>query len=312
MAKYFAYFLFVLIPISCKKNNNTPASEPDKASELTTINLTVDTWQRSFVVYKPTGYNNAGKMPLIFANHGGQGSPQDMLQLADFRSIADRDKVVLIYPAGYQKTWNDGRPTTANQLGIDDINFFRAMCDYAVTNLSVDAAKIYATGMSNGGFMASRLGCELSDKIAAIAVVSASVEQGVFNNCNPAKPVPTIVMQGTLDPFVPFNGGVVSPGVGGTVVSHIQAVAKFVANNKCNATPTTVSLPDLANDGTTTTERRYIGGTNSAEVLSYVILNGGHTWPQGYQYLPETTIGKTSQDINANEVIWAFFRKFKL
>ncbi len=42
---------------------------------------------------------------------------------------------------------NDGRPTTANQLGINDVNFFRTMCDYAVTNLSVDATKIYATGM---------------------------------------------------------------------------------------------------------------------------------------------------------------------
>ena len=70
-------------------------------------------------------------------------------------------------------------------------------------------------------------------------------------------------------------------------------------------------MPDIANDGTTITEIKYIGGTNNAEVVSYIVNGGGHTWPQGYQYLPETAIGKTSQDMNANEVIWAFFKRFK-
>ena len=60
------------------------------------------------------------------------------------KNIADREKIILIYPTGYQKSWNDGRPTTANQLGINDVNFFREMCNYAVANLSVDATKIAA------------------------------------------------------------------------------------------------------------------------------------------------------------------------
>ena len=58
--------------ISCNKDDN-PTTPTDKASEQKTVNLTVDGNARSFIVYLPTGYNNAGKMPMIFAIHGGSG-----------------------------------------------------------------------------------------------------------------------------------------------------------------------------------------------------------------------------------------------
>jgi len=298
----------ILILFSCKKNNSVTV---ERASELITINLTVDGRNRSFLLYKPTGYNIAGNMPLVFVNHGGQGTAQGMMQLTDFRALSDRDKFILIYPQGFQNTWNDGRPTTANQLKVDDVNFFRQLCDYAVNNLSVDNSRIYVTGVSNGGFMASRLGCELGDRIAAIAVVGATFEQGVYSNCSPNKSIPSIIIQGTLDPFVPFNGGTVLPGAGGIAVSHTQAISKWTNINNCQTTAITTNLPDISNDGTTIMQNRYLGGINGSEVVGYVVINGGHTWPQGLQYAPETTIGKTSQNMNANEVIWTFFKRFK-
>ncbi|MCX6172209.1 MAG: hypothetical protein NT048_05140 [Flavobacterium sp.] len=203
--------LFITL-LSCNKEDNSIT--PDKPSEQKTINLTVDGNARSFIVYLPTGYNNAGKMPLIFAIHGGSGTPEGMINIANFKPISDREKVVLIYPAGIQNNWNDGRPTTPNQLGINDVSFFNQMCDYAVTNLSVDGTKIYATGISNGGFMSSRLGCELSNRIAAIAVDAATIEATtIASSCNPGRPVPAIYIHGTLDPLVPFTGGTVSPGL---------------------------------------------------------------------------------------------------
>jgi polyhydroxybutyrate depolymerase len=99
---------------------------------------------------------------------------------------------------------------------------------------------------------------------------------------------------------------------GGTILSHFQTIDRWVGLNRCNTSPVTTDLPDIANDGTTIKQRVYSGGTNGSEVVSYVVLNGGHTWPQGYQYLGESVIGLTSQDMNANEVIWAFFKRFKL
>jgi polyhydroxybutyrate depolymerase len=314
--KYITLIITLFYLSSCKKIEDTsPINSPDKGSEQKTIKLTIDGTVRNFVVYNPKGYNNAGKMPLIFALHGGSGSPDAMLKLADFRAIADRDKVVIVYPAGIETSWNDGRPTNANVLGINDVSFINQLCDYMVANYSVDSKKIYATGISNGGFMSSRLGCELSNRIAAIAVDAATFEQNkIFPNCSPTNSLPAMYIHGTLDLLVPFNGGTVaasgSNGAGGLVVSHAQAVAKWVTLNKCNATPITTDLPDITNDGTTIKERRYTNGTNGSEVVSYVITNGGHTWPQGYQYLSEAIIGKTSQDMNACEVIWAFFKRF--
>ena len=310
MRHIFILITIIFLLISCKKDNN-PNIYADKPSEQKTVNLTVDGNARSFIVYLPTGYNNAGKMPLIFAIHGGSGTPEGMINIANFKTIADRDKVVLVYPAGIQNNWNDGRPTTPNQLGINDVSFFNQMCDYMINNYSVDGTKIYATGISNGGFMSSRLGCELSNRIAAIAVDAATIEATtIAPNCNPGRPVPAIYIHGTTDPLVPFTGGTVSPGAGGTAISHFQAIDKWITINGCNTTPTITDLPDIANDGTTIKQRVYSNSTNGSEVVSYVILNGGHTWPQGYQYANEAFIGKTSQDMNACEVIWTFFKRF--
>jgi polyhydroxybutyrate depolymerase len=121
-----------------------------------------------------------------------------------------------------------------------------------------------------------------------------------------------LYIHGTTDPLVPFLGGQITAGgtAGGTILSHFQVIEKWVALNGCNSTPTITDLPDISNDGTSIKQRVYSGGTNGSEVVSYVILNGGHTWPQGYQYLNEAIIGKTSQDMNACEVIWTFFKRF--
>ena len=86
--------LFITL-LSCNKDDN-PTTTADKPSEQKTINLTVDGNARSFIVYLPTGYNNAGKMPLIFAIHGGSGTPEGMINIANFKPISDREKVVLI------------------------------------------------------------------------------------------------------------------------------------------------------------------------------------------------------------------------
>lgn len=303
--------------MGCGKSGTATADEKpgDRLPEQKTINISFDGYDRSFIIYLPLGYNNAGKMPLLFVIHGGSGTPEGMIRLADFRPIANKEKVVLVYPAGHQKNWNDGRPTTPNQMGINDVGFFNRMCDYMIANHSVDANRIYATGISNGGFMASRLGCELSNRIAAIAVVAATMEaNSVSPNCNPNRPVPAIYIHGTADPLVPFAGGVMTAGgtAGGTILSHFQAIDRWAALNRCNNSPAVYDLPDIAVDGTTVKQRVYSGGTNASEVVSYVVMNGGHTWPQGFQYLSESVIGLTSQDMNANDVIWAFFKRFRL
>ena len=306
----------LLLFFSCKKNNNTIVDQQpaDKINEQFTVNLTIDGIGRNFIVYLPIGYNNAGKLPMVFALHGGTGNPEGMMKLANFIPVAEKEKIILVYPAGVERNWNDGRPTTPNQLGINDVSFINQVIDYMIAKYPVDGTRIYATGISNGGFMSSRLGCELSNKIAAIAVVAATIEAtSIAANCNPSNPVPAMYIHGTNDRLVPITGGEMTAGgtAGGIILSHTQTIDKWVALNKCNSNPVITDLPDIANDGTTIKQRVYGNGTNGAEVVSYIIDNGGHTWPQGFQYLSEAIIGKTSQDINACEVIWTFFKRFK-
>jgi polyhydroxybutyrate depolymerase len=303
-------FLILSSFFACKKSDDAPAVVADKPSEQTTKLITVDSRSREYILYLPTAWNKATSLPLLFALHGGSGNDSGMVGLADFRSLAERDKFILVYPQGIEKNWNDGRPTTANLNGVNDVNFFNQLIADLSSKYTIDSKRIYVTGISNGGFMSSRLGCELSNKFAAFAAVSASIERNtVFATCTPANAVSAMYLQGTADPLVPFLGGSVVGGAGGAIVSHVEAVTKWIGNNGSSTTAVTTNMPDNApNDGTTSVRRDYNGGRNNSSVVSIVVTGGGHTWPQGPQYLLEAIIGKTTQDFNACETIWEFFK----
>ena len=119
------------------------------------------------------------------------------------------------------------------------------------------------------------------------------------------------MIHGDADPLVAWNGGpVAGSGNRGRVLSVADTVSRWVALDGCATTPTVTAVPDLApNDGTTTSHEVYGGCRAGAQVELYAVANGGHTWPGGFQYLPERTIGKTSRDFDASETIWAFFAR---
>jgi polyhydroxybutyrate depolymerase len=305
MKKLIVFALSICL-IACKKDK-TPVPPTANPGLQKTETVTVDGRSREYIIYLPTGYNTVASLPLVFCLHGGSGIDSSFIKLANFNTLAEKEKFIVVYPQGYQNSWNDGRPTAANVAGVDDVNFFRAMIQNFSAKYKIDAKRIFSTGISNSGFMSSRLGAELSDKIAAVASDAASIEKTtVYNNIN--SPVSAMYIQGTADPLVPFTGGVVTVGSGGTIVSHAEAVTKWITVNNCSTTAVVTNIPDIANDGTTAVRRDYNGGTKSTSVISIVITNGGHTWPQGTQYLSEIIIGKTSQDFNGIETVWEFFK----
>jgi polyhydroxybutyrate depolymerase len=300
--------LFLVISaglMSCKKNKIPENFNPGVQKTET---ITVDSRSREYTIYLPTGYNST-PLPLVFCLHGGGGTSGGFMTMASFNTLAEKEKFIVVYPQGIEKNWNDGRPTDANKLGVDDVNFFRTMIQTFSTTYKIDSKRIYSTGISNGGFMSSRLGAELGDKIAAIASVAASVEKNnVYININGSNAVSAMYVQGTTDPLVPFLGGVMTAGDGGTIASHAETIAKWVSANNCAATAVIANVPDIASDGTSAIRRDYNGGTKGTAVSSIVIQNGGHTWPQGVSYSPELIIGKTSQDFNGIETVWEFFK----
>ena len=88
-----------------------------------------------------------------------------------------------------------------------------------------------------------------------------------------------------------------------------KVVGNWVEMNRCATEPEVTEMPDLADDGTRITREVYSACQGDGEVVLYVVHGAGHTWPGGLQYQPEQMIGKTSQDMDASQVIWEFFER---
>ena len=160
--------------------------------------------------------------------------------------------------------------------------------------------------------MSFRLGCELADKITAIAPVIGSMPENLVAECAPIKPLPLMMINGTDDPLVPWEGGYVHlyRKKMGKIISVRQTIDFWVAHNGCSPDPLIRMVPDTEpEDGTSVQKRVYRQCIDGADVVLYEIIGGGHTWPGGYQYLPEFLIGKTNQDFKATKTIWEFFNE---
>jgi polyhydroxybutyrate depolymerase len=198
----------------------------------------------------------------------------------------------------------DRRPPPA-----DDIAFFTQMLDQLGTKFSVDTSRIYAVGLSEGGFMSLRMGCALGDRIAAIAAVGAAMPKTML--CLPSRPVAEVMISGTSDPVVPYGGGT-EHNLSLATISAEDSAKAWAKIDRCAEKPEKSKLPPSAKGGMETKVDTYNGCQQSTQVVLYSVKGAGNTWPGGEQYEAENAIGKTSQDLNANDVIWSFFVTRKL
>jgi polyhydroxybutyrate depolymerase len=217
---------------------------------------------------------------------------------------------VVLYPNAVDKHWFDGRPSVAD-TNYDDVKFISTVMDSLVADGTVDSKRIYACGISNGGFFSQYLSIRLPKRIAAIASVAASVPKEFFSM--PVQPVPILMILGTADPLVPFGGGKIGgtllPGDRGEVVPAREAIDFWLERNKMSDRAVTSKLPSQSSDGGTSVFIERYGSPGSPnEVVFYEIKGGGHTWPGGMQYLAKRFIGPVCKDFSGNEVIWDFFK----
>jgi polyhydroxybutyrate depolymerase len=183
------------------------------------------------------------------------------------------------------------------------------MLDQVLLKASVDSARIYATGLSEGGFMAMRVGCAMADRVAAVAPVAAAMPKAMI--CLPSRPVPVIMINGTADPVVPHGGGT-EHNLQLPVISVEDSAKAWAHIDRCSEKPSQTKLPAHEKGGMETKVDTFNGCQQGAAVVSYSIKGAGNTWPGGEQYEVENQIGKTSQDLNANETIWSFLETQKL
>jgi polyhydroxybutyrate depolymerase len=245
--------------------------------------------------------------PLVIVLHGGGGNAAQIRADNHFDRVADEHGFIAVYPEGVDHFWNDGAAFRASE--VDDVGFIAALIDAVSAEQPVDPARVYATGISNGGFMSLHLACALSDRITAIAAVTSSLRPFDQVPCQPDQPVGVLIMNGTDDPLVPYDGGTVTV-LGtqrGEVLSTDETVAFWVQTNGCQDSPREVALRNTALlDGTRVFRTAY---TECAmPVTRYRVQSGGHTWPGARPSLVlGPIVGRTSHDIDASEVIGDFF-----
>jgi polyhydroxybutyrate depolymerase len=274
--------------------------------------------ERTYSVHISSSYDKSRPTPLVIVLHGGGGTGQGMPKLTGFNAVADKENFVVVYPDGIEGHWNDGRGMQQYRTeieNIDDVGFISALIDHLSNELNIDAKRIYVTGISNGGMMTHRLGCELSQRIAAISPVASNVPVNMASVWVPSRAVPVLIINGTDDPLVPWDGGDIHFGLRtfGKVLSVADTVKFWTTKDQCPSLPVVTQLPDKdPADGTKVRREIYGGCKDGVEVILYAVEGGGHTWPGGLQYLPELLIGRTSREFNASEIIWQFFKEHPL
>lgn len=243
--------------------------------------------------------------PVILGFHGGTGNAESFRALTGLNGTANARGFAVAYLDAGDGVWGDYRASTGSPE--NDLAYVRATIDRLTHEFGVDPRRVYATGLSNGAGFAFVLGAELRDRVTAIAPVAHNLARAFIEQATPDGPVHVLQIVGTADPLIAFEGGVF-PGTGEPSSSSLEAMTYWQAVNG-NGPPSSAPLANPQADGTISFLETYTPSEQGFELARIVVVNGGHTWPGGLQYLPESAIGLTSRDFSASEVIWNFFAR---
>ncbi len=253
---------------------------------------------RPMLVHLPRGFDPATPAPLVIVLHGSGGTGDAILRQSGLAETADRHGFIAAAPdAGIPVdpgfVWNiPGVPTITGQIpgrgDADDVVYLKAAVDALAAQGCVDPARVYVTGLSGGGRMASWLGCVAADRFAAIAPV-VGLRAGnpdeedrmrpAVRTCRPSRPMPVMAFAGDADTTNPIQGG----GAGYWSYTMHAAEQRWAQLNACTAPlPTRWVSDDVYEEG-------YAACRDGADVIGRITRGGGHSW------------------VADNEAMWAFF-----
>lgn len=261
---------------------------------------------RSYRIHIPESYTGEHPVPLLIALHGGGGRAKSMLSKTDINAKSDEEGFIALYPNGIcrllpLRTWNVGFCCgLALKRNVDDVGFIKTLIERMLISYNINESKIFVTGHSNGGILAYRLGSELSDMIAAIAPVAASIggyeteDSDLWIISQPEHPISVLAIHGRLDENVPYDGGR-GNNTGGrrSFLSVNDSISFWINANNCTTEPITDTTGNITID-------LYTGGNQGTIVMLYTLENGGHSWPGS----PQDPI----QELSATDIIWDFFK----
>lgn len=290
------------------------------ADDLRAGSVLVDRTARQFYLYPP-GPGPGHPKPLVIVLHGGSRAG-DALRVrtgANLEALAHREGFLLAYPNGILNVWNDGRDTPfireQGRFLAVDVAFISALIDSLVEAGLADRRRVYVVGISNGGFMAFRLACEIGHRITAIAAIAAAMPENLPANCHPTRPIPVLMINGTEDRLVPWGGGPVAGTFQdrGTVLSVPASTDYWRKANGCAGEALVQDLEDRApGDGTTVRRHHWSNCKGGSSIRLYEIVGGGHVWPNvdlsDASPVAQRVLGRSTFDIDGPSTIWSFFK----
>lgn len=263
---------------------------------------------RWYRVYLPSSYDEEASHPVVFCFHGGGGNAQQAAMAYGVVEEAEARGWVAVFPEGTGKlggpplfaieTWNTGTCCGyAHEHEVDDVQFFADALDDLADRYAVDRARVFATGMSNGGMMSYAIAVERPDLVAGVAPVAGAL----MTHAAPSAPVPLLAIHGLLDENVPFEGGVGSGVSKADFTGQEASVLPFLQVNG-GPMPSAPFVHGAA--------QLYVspGPPDGSDTWYLLALDGGHTWPCG---MPAAIDPKEPlhADVPATPLMFDFFER---
>lgn len=254
--------------------------------------------------YRTFHFNNPGedkRSNLVFVMHGSGGNGKDMMKsVTGLEAKSKAEKLLLVYPDGYQHYWNECRKANTSAANVENINenvFFEKMIDYFISKYHIDSKKVFAVGTSGGGHMAYKLALTMPGKFKAITAIIANLPDTNNMDCIATKqPISIMIVNGTDDPLNLYNGGMMV--VGNVTMGYVRSTDrtfKYFANlDGYEGEPVKENLPDTDPSDGKTIERYTYKKTGKPEVVLLKVIHGKHDYPK---------------DIDVHEEAWEFFKR---
>lgn len=248
---------------------------------------------RRYLLHLPPQFQKTKSYPVVLNLHGGGHNPEGFESLTAIVPNADQRGLVVVAPEGLEGLWNAGSCCGASAIqAVDDVGFIRSVLDQVSSILSVDSRRVFALGLSNGAMMAHRLGCEMSDRIAAIAPVSGGLQNidetgKVYFDCLPAKPVSILEINGKadlgyrlqgVDTCAPYEGGFTTLDSSETPYRR-SIEASFNQWKTANGCSSVSSRKTIGSGSGRFECTQYSACANGSAASLCTIPNGAHWWP---------------------------------
>ena len=254
---------------------------------------------RTFHFNKPSPSNKTASLIFILHGSGGSGKRQ-MSKCSNIEAIANDENLLLVYPDGYKRFWNECRKNAeseANIIDIDEKGFFNSMIDYFTIRYHVQPGQVFAIGTSGGGHMAYKLALTMPEKFKAITAIIANLPDAPNMDCVGSNvAIPVMIINGNSDPVNPYGGGEVKAGIAvlGTVRSTDDTFMYWANLNGYTGKPTMEKLEDIDPSDGKTIEKYTYKSVGKPEVTLLKVINGKHDYPN---------------DIDVNLEAWSFFKR---